>query len=254
MAFPQFNFFAGSQAPDYLVGWFGSMFQDKAKPDGTAYRRARMYDYETGRFTQEDPIGLAGGVNVYGFAGGDPVNYDDPFGLKVCFVGKGAQSLAKAVMSGTQSQVSRSPRYFGAVALAAAAVVVAACAKRSSAADHQSLVEVLACDTVPKVHAGVRARVPLVKMPTTAGTLTGSIDEHLTDLAVGGASVRIRGDENRDTMSDSTGGFVVENLKPGRYDVVVIHLGYDPKRDSVLVPAGGVVTRRYHLRYRSCPL
>ncbi len=38
----------------------------------------------TGRFTQEDPIGLAGGVNAYGFADGDPVNYSDPFGLAAC--------------------------------------------------------------------------------------------------------------------------------------------------------------------------
>jgi len=33
------------------------------------------YDPATGRFTQEDPAGLAGGLNAYGFAGGDPV-YD----------------------------------------------------------------------------------------------------------------------------------------------------------------------------------
>ena len=32
-------------------------------------------------FTQEDPIGLAGGLNLYGFANGDPVNFSDPFGL-----------------------------------------------------------------------------------------------------------------------------------------------------------------------------
>ncbi|MGH7626876.1 MAG: hypothetical protein ACREOJ_16365, partial [Gemmatimonadaceae bacterium] len=29
----------------------------------------------------EDPLGLAGGLNVYGFNGGDPVNFSDPFGL-----------------------------------------------------------------------------------------------------------------------------------------------------------------------------
>jgi uncharacterized protein RhaS with RHS repeats len=43
------------------------------------------YDQEsggaTGCLTQEDPIGLAGGLNLYGFAGGDPVNFSDPFGL-----------------------------------------------------------------------------------------------------------------------------------------------------------------------------
>jgi len=36
--------------------------------------------------TQEDPIGLAGGLNLYGFAKGDPVNFGDPFGLKPCKV------------------------------------------------------------------------------------------------------------------------------------------------------------------------
>jgi hypothetical protein len=30
---------------------------------------------------QADPIGLAGGLNVYGFAAGDPVSYSDPYGL-----------------------------------------------------------------------------------------------------------------------------------------------------------------------------
>ena len=41
-------------------------------------RRNRYYDPATGRFTQ----GLArGGLNLYGLAGGDPVNYNDPFGL-----------------------------------------------------------------------------------------------------------------------------------------------------------------------------
>ncbi len=35
-------------------------------------------------FTQQDPIGLAGGLNLYGFANGDPVNFSDPFGLMAC--------------------------------------------------------------------------------------------------------------------------------------------------------------------------
>jgi hypothetical protein len=43
--------------------------------------------YVTSRFTQPDPIGLAGGLNLYGFAGGDPVNFSDPFGLCPACVG-----------------------------------------------------------------------------------------------------------------------------------------------------------------------
>ena len=43
--------------------------------------------YDTGpmrSLTQEDPIGLAGGLNLYGLGGGDPVNHSDPFGLMTC--------------------------------------------------------------------------------------------------------------------------------------------------------------------------
>jgi uncharacterized protein RhaS with RHS repeats len=51
---------------------------------GMMYMRNRYYNPQTGAFTQEDPIGLAGGVNLYGFASGDPVNYADPYGLAPC--------------------------------------------------------------------------------------------------------------------------------------------------------------------------
>jgi len=43
--------------------------------------RNRYYDPKSRQFTQEDPIGLAGGLNLYGFAHGDPVNFSDPYGL-----------------------------------------------------------------------------------------------------------------------------------------------------------------------------
>jgi RHS repeat-associated protein len=61
--------------------WQGTLILDKPDATGTYYRRNRSYDPNTARFTQEDPIGLAGGMNLYGFAAGDPVNYSDPFGL-----------------------------------------------------------------------------------------------------------------------------------------------------------------------------
>jgi RHS repeat-associated protein len=48
------------------------------------YVRARWYDPYVGRFISEDPIGLAGGLNQYTFAGNDPINGRDPFGLDHC--------------------------------------------------------------------------------------------------------------------------------------------------------------------------
>lgn len=47
------------------------------------YMRARWYEPRSGRFLSEDPIGLAGGLDLYVFAGDDPVNQRDPTGT--CF-------------------------------------------------------------------------------------------------------------------------------------------------------------------------
>lgn len=51
---------------------------------GLLYMRNRWYDPNSGRFTQEDPVGFAGGINLYAYAGNDPVTYSDPFGLLEC--------------------------------------------------------------------------------------------------------------------------------------------------------------------------
>ena len=64
--------------------YFGSLLSQQVDGSKLQYLRNRYYDPGTGRFTQEDPIGLAGGLNLYGFANGDPVNFSDPFGLSGC--------------------------------------------------------------------------------------------------------------------------------------------------------------------------
>jgi uncharacterized protein RhaS with RHS repeats len=66
----------------------------------------------TGRFTQEDPIGLAGGMNLYGFGDGDPVNFSDPFGLCpwipiVCPVVAGAVVAAPRLAPTVERATSR---------------------------------------------------------------------------------------------------------------------------------------------------
>ena len=67
-------------APDIRT-WHGGLVDGMRDATGQMYMRNRYYDPATGQFTQTDPIGLAGGLNAYGFAAGDPVTYSDPYGL-----------------------------------------------------------------------------------------------------------------------------------------------------------------------------
>jgi RHS repeat-associated protein len=48
---------------------------------GLTYMQARYYDPVVGRFLQPDPIGYAGGLNLYAYVGNDPINVTDPAGL-----------------------------------------------------------------------------------------------------------------------------------------------------------------------------
>ncbi len=48
---------------------------------GYHYNGLRDYSPELGRYLQADPIGLNGGMNLYAYCGGDPVNKADPMGL-----------------------------------------------------------------------------------------------------------------------------------------------------------------------------
>ena len=52
-------------------------------PDARLYHiRARFYDPATGRFINPDPIRFKGGWNLYAYAGNDPLNFVDLFGLE----------------------------------------------------------------------------------------------------------------------------------------------------------------------------
>lgn len=56
---------------------------------GLNYNYFRDYDPKTGRYIEPDPIGLAGGINLYPYTENNPLNKTDRYGLQTAVIGPG---------------------------------------------------------------------------------------------------------------------------------------------------------------------
>ncbi|WP_435212528.1 RHS repeat-associated core domain-containing protein [Streptomyces sp. bgisy034] len=76
--------------------------------DGTGllYYRNRYYDPQTGRFVSQDPIGQAGGVNLYQYALSSPTTYTDPLGNSPLIAGCVIGGLADGGLSWLTQRLS----------------------------------------------------------------------------------------------------------------------------------------------------
>ncbi len=90
---------------------FDGMYYHQAS--GLSFTLNRAYDPNLGRWTTRDPAGENGGINLYDFVGGDPINYFDPMGLapsQVMGNGMTWDSEATLAQDYTEGLASLSPR------------------------------------------------------------------------------------------------------------------------------------------------
>lgn len=134
---------------------------------GLHYNRLRYYDPDLGRYLSRDPLGAAGGLNLYTYVGNDPVNRADPLGLWWKAVVSAVAAVAVAVAIVALAPVT--------APLLAVAVVAGAAAGAVGFGLHEALTQeefCLSCILMAAAKGavvGALTAVPFVFVPAAAG-------------------------------------------------------------------------------------
>ncbi len=131
--------------------------------------RARYYQPATGRFTTNDPLGLAGGTaNTRSYAGNDPIGAADPEGLFWFLIPELAEVAAAAAEAGEVATIE--PAIAEGIAATGTALADAYAATSAAVAD--AYWNVVASATIAYQDA-------LESYPVITGILTGAVSEWL---------------------------------------------------------------------------
>ncbi|OWK30950.1 DUF4123 domain-containing protein [Sphingomonas mucosissima] len=128
------------------------------------YNRFRFYDPALGRYISPDPIGFAGGLNLYTYAGGDPVNRADPLGLWW----KAALTIAAGVVAAV-AVVALAPITGPLLIIAAGAAAGAAASMMNEALNQETFcASCILLAGIRGAAVGALAALPVAWLPATA--------------------------------------------------------------------------------------
>ena len=100
------------------IGVFKGQYYDSET--GFHYNYQRYYDPSTGRYLRADPIGQAGGINLYTYVGNNPINETDPFALLDAksaynyWTAVGSSGAARAINGGVWDSIAGNSQAAGA--------------------------------------------------------------------------------------------------------------------------------------------